>query len=96
MGHKAVLYENPEVALQDFREAPEDVDLAIIDVGMGPINGLQLVKKLRGLREDLPVILASGDRLVASDLPSGSCYIEKPFRLKELRATVKSLVTNTV
>jgi signal transduction histidine kinase len=96
MGHRAVLYENPEVALQDFREAPEDVDLAIIDVGMGPINGLQLVKKLHDLREDLPVIIASGERLVGSDLPSGTCHLEKPFRLKELRATVKSLITSTV
>jgi signal transduction histidine kinase len=96
MGHEAVLYENPEIALRCFKQDPGGVDLAIVDVGMAPINGLQLIKRMHGLRKGLPVVIASGDKLVESDLPNTASQLEKPFRTKELKATLESVVAAAV
>ncbi|MDP6939443.1 MAG: ATP-binding protein [Planctomycetota bacterium] len=89
LGHSAILYEDPEEACRHFASSPTAVDLAIVDLGMTPINGLQLAERLHSVREELPVIIATGEDLNTIELPRQTRHIDKPFRLAQLRETLK-------
>ena len=39
----------------------QDVDIAIVDVRMEPVDGFGLIKTIRGMDMDTPVILVTGD-----------------------------------
>ncbi len=73
-------------------------DLAIVDLMMPGMNGLDLIRKLRAMvgQEHVPIIAASGlalqvDREEA--LRAGaSAHLAKPFTAKELRDAVRRLI----
>ncbi len=48
-----------QIALDQFTK---DIDLAIVDVRMEPIDGFEFIKSLRGRNIDTPVILVTGDQ----------------------------------
>jgi nitrogen-specific signal transduction histidine kinase/CheY-like chemotaxis protein len=89
LGHSAVLFEDPEEAYRCFASGPGAVDLAIVDLGMTPVNGLRLAEKLHSLRKELPVIIASGDELNTVELPRQTRCMDKPFRVEQLRKTLE-------
>lgn len=70
-----------------------DVDLVILDIGLPRMDGLTVVRTLRTLDHDVPVILATargGVEDTVDGLESGANdYIAKPFRFEELLARVK-------
>ena len=70
--------------------------LVILDVGLPDINGFELFKRLRALREDLPVLFLTArgdeiDRVVGLELGADD-YITKPFSPRELVARVRSVL----
>ena len=89
LGHSVALYADPEEAYRVFASGPAAVDLAIVDLEMTPVNGLQLADKLHSLREELPVIIATGECLNTIELPRQTRHLDKPFRVAQLRETLK-------
>lgn len=71
-----------ESALQQCRE--HELALAVIDVGLPSVSGLDLSRHLRDVRPRLPVIFMSG--FPATDLPDlgGAPFLQKPFGSAEL------------
>jgi DNA-binding response OmpR family regulator len=80
--------------LKTLREAP--FDLVILDKEMPGLNGLDLLPMLRREFPQVPVLFvtAFGGRQVATTaLRLGAAtYLEKPFRLRQLRDAVDSLI----
>jgi two-component system OmpR family response regulator len=74
----------------------EAFDLAIIDLGLPKMDGLDLIRRLRGDGNPLPVlILTASDALqdCVAGLDAGADdYMVKPFRLPELLARARALV----
>ena len=73
-----------------------DVALVILDVGLPDIGGFELFKRLRAMREDLPVLFLTArgdeiDRVVGLELGADD-YITKPFSPRELVARVRSVL----
>ena len=73
-----------------------DVALVILDVGLPDISGFELFKRLRTLRDDLPVLFLTArgdeiDRVVGLELGADD-YITKPFSPRELVARVRSVL----
>ncbi|MFO1446943.1 MAG: response regulator [Opitutaceae bacterium] len=71
-------------------------DLVITDHDMPRLTGLDLVRRMRACRMDLPVILVSGrmpweEPDLARVLIPGTA-MEKPFRLADLLSTVRALL----
>ncbi|MCC1480249.1 PAS domain-containing protein [Roseibaca sp. Y0-43] len=52
---------DPEDALDAITQAPRDWDLVVTDFDMGDSTGVDLARKMHGQREDLPIILMTGN-----------------------------------
>ena len=75
-------------------------DLIITDVVMPEMDGIQLVKALKGnsLVSHIPVIMLSGknklqDRMLGLDTGADS-YLPKPFYMSELKSLMSNLISN--
>lgn len=82
----------------EFCEKNKDVDLALVDIQLPDIDGLQLTRKLKLLRPIMPVIA-----LTAYSLPESrdeclkvGCndYFSKPFNASELLMTLNKYLLN--
>jgi DNA-binding response OmpR family regulator len=70
-------------------------DLLVIDVRLGPYNGLHLVVRERLAHPERPVILTTGfpDAVLEAEARRyGAEFMEKPIRSAELIAAIKRLL----
>jgi two-component system, NtrC family, response regulator AtoC len=78
------------------RAAEEHIDLAIVDVQMPDLDGLALLRTLRGRSPDLPVVImtAFGSIQTAVDaIAYGAVdYVSKPMNVEEIRTTVQRVL----
>jgi two-component system, OmpR family, response regulator ChvI len=71
-------------------------DLAILDIIMPRVDGLELCRRLRARSEHLPILILSSkdeelDRVLGLELGADD-YLCKPFALRELVARVRALL----
>jgi len=71
-------------------------DLAIVDIMMPRMDGLELCRRLRGVSEELPIIFLTSrdeefDRVLGLELGADD-YLCKPFSTRELMARIKVLL----
>ena len=72
------------------------VNLVILDLRLGPEDGLDLLREIRS-SSDVPVIIITGhrrddiDRVVGLELGADD-YLTKPFNLRELLARVRAVL----
>lgn len=59
-GLDATTFGNPAVALEALRASPTAFDVAVVDLALPVMNGLDFVQAARALVPDLPVVLISG------------------------------------
>ena len=81
-----------ESALEFLKRNP--VDLVILDLGLPGMDGLELIRRLRGEGAAMPiVILSSRDdeagKVQALDLGADD-YVSKPFGMEELSARIRT------
>lgn len=90
--------EDGEEGLYYATEYP--IDLAIVDLGLPKLDGVQLIKKIREAGKEYPVlILTARDRWQekVEGLESGADdYLTKPFHPEELLARLKVLLKRAV
>ena len=94
LGHQVVLAPSGEEALARL-EAGLRPDVVILDMNMPGLGGAGTLPRLRALRPDLPVLLATGRAdQTAQDLVQahpGVTLLSKPFGKKELEAHLARL-----
>jgi nitrogen-specific signal transduction histidine kinase/ActR/RegA family two-component response regulator len=93
LGYRVRVETDPRAALQAFAAAPRDFDLVITDQTMPGLTGEALVRELRALRADLPILLCTGfsvrlDEARIRALGIRECLM-KPLRARELGAAVR-------
>jgi len=74
----------------------ESFDLALLDIRMGPMNGIQLLGEITARQPDIKVIMMSGyptRETGGQALEKGaSAYLTKPIDLEELLKTMNALL----
>ncbi|HEX2447181.1 MAG TPA: response regulator transcription factor [Methyloceanibacter sp.] len=90
-GYQTIDAPNAKAALDLLAETP---DLVILDLGLPDMQGLELLRKIREQREDLPIVVLSsrGDeaaKVEALDLGADD-YVTKPFGMEELLARMRA------
>ena len=87
-----------EAALTELH-VHSDIALVISDVQMSPVDGLSLLKSIRGSHFDLPVILmtayGSVPKAVSALHLGASDYLAKPFEVHELLQKVENLIADS-
>lgn len=94
-GYEVTEATNGEEALQKYDENNGDFDVAILDIMMPGIDGLQVCKELRNMNGSIGIIMLSArtqemDKVTGLMLGADD-YITKPFSPSELTARVDSL-----
>jgi CheY-like chemotaxis protein len=81
-------------ALQFIKDNPQ-IDLVILDVMMPLLNGIQVLKRLRAEKINIPVILYSDYSSFKSNLSAwlADAYLVKSSDLRELKEKVKELLS---
>lgn len=73
-----------------------DYDLAIVDIGLPVINGIELIKKARSAGKQYPVLILTArgnwqDKVEGLEAGADD-YLVKPFHNEELRARANALI----
>ena len=90
-GYHIIDAPNAKTALELMAAEP---DLVILDLGLPDMQGLELLRQIRLLREDVPIVVLSsrGDEVAkveALDLGADD-YVTKPFGMDELLARIRA------
>jgi DNA-binding NtrC family response regulator len=93
-GYYVVAVEDGYKAIEKVKE--EEWDLAIVDLKMPKIDGLEVLKRLNKIRPQLPVIIitayATVDTAVMAIKSGAADYIVKPFNPEEISVVIARLV----
>jgi two-component system, NtrC family, response regulator PilR len=93
-GYEVVIAEGGEAALETIRREP--IDLIVTDLRMPRMDGLALLKAAKELFPNLVILVitafASTDTAVEAMKLGAYDYIEKPFKLDEIKLTVAKAI----
>lgn len=90
-GYHCSCFSSSNKALSEFNQSPDKFDLIISDQTMPELTGLDMVKKMREIRVDIPVIIATGYSDNINDTIAKENNIEllkKPLTREKLLETV--------
>ncbi len=88
LGHRVVTAASGEIALRQFKR--DRFDVVMTDLGMPGINGLELARRLRSERPELPVLLLTGWGADYEEHPPEevSMVLSKPVTMKSLQESL--------
>lgn len=85
-GHQCDLYSNPRTAINAFKT--DDYDAVITDFKMPEMTGIDVLKQVRKLSSQAPVIILTGyadiDNAIEALNFGASAFFRKPFAIKDL------------
>jgi signal transduction histidine kinase len=85
---------NADEALDKFKSSP--CELLLTDLSMPGLNGLELAKKIKEIKKDLPVIMITGWNQMDTEAQKVNGYIdgfiEKPFNIKQIRQAFQKVL----
>ncbi len=92
-GYEAEAYASPRLLLRQLEESEGGADLLLLDVKMPEMDGLELLRRVRTLRPELPVIMMTGHGTIDSAVEAMKIgafdYLTKPFPQEKLFVLVK-------
>ncbi len=86
----------PNGAVAEYLLTKQDFDAAVIDIGLPMVDGLTVLKRVRGGKPALPVLLLTAldgleDRVAGLNAGADD-YLTKPFDFPELEARLHALL----
>jgi DNA-binding NtrC family response regulator len=94
-GYSAVVFHQPEKAVDHLTQNPTDSVLLITDCIMGTMNGLELIEEFQKRVPNLRTILLSGtitDEFIRKCQVQPDRFIAKPYTADVLLGTIEELI----
>jgi len=99
-GHRVFEYSNQLEAISAIHSNPSGFDVALIDYNMPGLSGIDLIRQLRLIRQDLPAAVTSGfvdEELLALANSTGILeVIPKPYRVEDLNTVLQRLYLQSI
>lgn len=96
MGFEVIESADGVAGVHRFSRARTKISLVIVDRIMPRMQGEEVIKEIRAIRNDVPILLISGymekDLYGWIEKESGMSFLKKPFRRLELIAKIESLL----
>ncbi|MBN2792119.1 MAG: PAS domain S-box protein [Desulfuromonadales bacterium] len=96
MGYRVITTTDGREALRLFTADSDKIDLLITDQTMPELTGQELIKELKSLRPDIPIILCTGfsNRINAQQAKTQGvdAFLMKPLSIPEFLTTVRRLL----
>ncbi len=96
LGYQAQGFITPGEALDAFRKEPDQYDLLVLDHFMLEMDGMELARRVRTVRSDVPMILCSGycDKVPADQLiqVGVQAVLNKPVSLEQWARTIRRVL----
>jgi two-component system, cell cycle sensor histidine kinase and response regulator CckA len=96
LGYLVSDYTNSREAFEAFCVDPSEFELVLVDYNMPGMSGVEMARKLRSMRSDIPIAITSG--YIDADLRSQAIavgvqdVISKPCEIADLKAIVSRLL----
>jgi len=91
-GYETEEIENGKKALKAFRNDP--ADLIILDLKLPDINGIEVLKKIKEMDEQVPVIMMTAYGQIETAVEAIRCgaydFLLKPFQLEKMKITIRN------
>ncbi len=96
-GFEVTSMTDSKAALKAISQLPDEYDLLITDISMPQLSGTELVRLVRDIRHNMPVILMSGydDSNYQNEELGNSEILAKPFETKTLLQKVNDTLNST-
>lgn len=99
-GHSVLQATSGEEALHVLQQNKAVIDLALLDVMMPGMNGVELASHIGATNPDIPIVLMTGygPKEIASVVGDKSPHriIWKPFQAESLRQMIENVLNNSV
>jgi len=86
-------------ALEFVKENENQIDIALIDVVMPVMSGIELAQKISAVSPETQIIMISslaGENIIIDSITAGAVdYIQKPFSKEKLLSSMMSAVENS-
>lgn len=94
-GYHVTTFTSAEEAAAEFHAHPRAYQLVVTDQTMPRLTGVELARRLKAIRPDIPVVLTTGYGDPLTTMPEGSAVdavAAKPFVAAELARTLRHLL----
>ena len=96
LGYRVFIARNGKSALKIFSACHDDINLVILDIVMPEMDGKEVYAKMKKIKSDLHVLLASGYSIdwQARKMIEDGChgFIQKPFKFHELSGKIRKIL----
>lgn len=92
-------FQDPQEALDFVKENENQINIALIDVVMPHMSGIELAQKISAASPETQIIMISslaGENIIIDSITAGAVdYIQKPFSKEKLLSSMMSAVENS-
>ncbi len=97
-GHSITVVDRAQAAYEAVKG--QNFDIAFIDIVMPEHDGVEVLKELKHLSPELPIVMMSGysvedKRKKTSELGAVTC-LKKPFEIDEVKELIKTILNKDV
>lgn len=93
-GHLIDVVRSSEEALDKIRV--EDYDLIFLDIVLPGIDGVEILKQIKTIKKDVPVVMMSGyaveEKRIQVEKLGAFTTLEKPFEMDDVRKVVRDAI----
>lgn len=94
LGYEVTTAEDGEDALNKYRKG--DFDIVLADLIMPNVDGMELLKRIRDVNDDVIFLMITGHPSIGTAVESINCgaddYITKPFHLEDVKIRIAKAV----